>query len=433
MPASGGARRVIRRSIFAKLLVTMLAQALVILLAVGLFFSFVLGPSLGASVDKVTEESATLLASMAPDFKTARRLAAHLEVEIGYEGPDGSWATADGLPAIAEVLQAEAERGWSHQSLWRKYHVARNPDGGRYLFVWEFRAQALALHNRLLLLLLVVLVGVVLTAHAFIRRTLKPLRALREGVSRLSEGNLEVTVPSDASDELGALGDAFNDMVQRVRGMVAARDQLLVDVSHELRSPITRMKVALELLPDSEKRQTLESDVAEMEAMITEILEIERLKDGRGGLRPQPRDVTLLVREVVDAFRERGPGVRVAGRPEEVVLEVDAGRVKTVLKNLLENAVKLSLPDSQPVEVSVTESEGKIVVGIQDDGPGIPPVDLPNLFEPFFRVDRSRSKRTGGYGLGLSMCKRIMEAHGGSIAAENNPDRGARFVLTFRK
>jgi len=232
---------------------------------------------------------------------------------------------------------------------------------------------------------------------------------------------------------LGARGDTFNHMVRRVRDMVATRDELLLDVSHELRSPITRMKVALDLLPDSEKKQTLESDVAEVEAMITEILEIERLKDGRGGLRPQPHDVVQLVREAVDAFGDRGSGVRLAGSPGEVMLEVDAGRVKTVLKNLLENAVNLSPPDSQPVEVSVTENEGKLVVGIEDDGPGIPPADLPHLFEPFFRVDRSRSKRTGGYGLGLSMWKRIMEAHGGNIAAENIPDRGARFVLTFPK
>jgi signal transduction histidine kinase len=85
------------------------------------------------------------------------------------------------------------------------------------------------------------------------------------------------------------------------------------------------------------------------------------------------------------------------------------------------------------VQVAVTEREGEVVIGIRDDGPGIPPADLPQLFEPFFRVDRSRSKRTGGYGLGLSMCKRIMEAHGGRIAAENNPGRGARFLLTFRR
>ena len=96
-------------------------------------------------------------------------------------------------------------------------------------------------------------------------------------------------------------------------------------------------------------------------------------------------------------------------------------------------AVKYSLPDSRPVEVLASREDGTVEVRVTDDGPGIPEADLTHLFEPFFRVDRSRSKKTGGYGLGLSICKRIMEAHGGSISALNNPGRGATFTLTFRK
>ena len=115
----------------------------------------------------------------------------------------------------------------------------------------------------------------------------------------------------------------------------------------------------------------------------------------------------------------------------EVWLEIDREKIKTVLRNLLENARKFSLPDSRPVEIAVEEDGSAILVRVRDDGPGIPDADLPNLFEPFYRVDRSRSRKTGGYGLGLSICKRIMEAHGGSIAVTNNEGRGATFVLTF--
>jgi len=99
--------------------------------------------------------------------------------------------------------------------------------------------------------------------------------------------------------------------------------------------------------------------------------------------------------------------------------------------NLLENVVKYSLPDSRPIEVSAAIEASSVVVQVADDGPGVPEEDLSSLFEPFFRVDRSRSRKTGGYGLGLSICKRIMEAHGGTIAAANNPGRGASFTLTF--
>ena len=113
------------------------------------------------------------------------------------------------------------------------------------------------------------------------------------------------------------------------------------------------------------------------------------------------------------------------------MLTLDPEKVRSVLTNLLENASKYALPDSKSVVVVVNASEGAVEVKVEDDGPGIPEADFPKLFEPFFRVDRSRSRKTGGYGLGLSLCKRVMEAHGGRIAVENNPGRGASFLLTF--
>ncbi len=134
---------------------------------------------------------------------------------------------------------------------------------------------------------------------------------------------------------------------------------------------------------------------------------------------------------MVDVYKDDSPGVDLHLAHSEVWLEIDREKIKTVLRNLLENARKFSLPDSRPVEIAVEENGSAIIVRVCDDGPGIPDADLPNLFEPFYRVDRSRSRKTGGYGLGLSICKRIMEAHGGSIAVTNNAERGTTFVLTF--
>ncbi len=137
-------------------------------------------------------------------------------------------------------------------------------------------------HSHLLWLLHIVMAWIVLLAYLVLRRSLRPLRALHEGVARLSEGELDVTVPSRMRDEIGALAEAFNQMVGRISEMLRARDQLLLDVSHELRSPLTRVKVALALLPEGDKRRRIEADVAEMEAMIAELLELERLRGGRG-------------------------------------------------------------------------------------------------------------------------------------------------------
>jgi signal transduction histidine kinase len=104
-----------------------------------------------------------------------------------------------------------------------------------------------------------------------------------------------------------------------------------------------------------------------------------------------------------------------------------------VLRNLLENAFKYSLPDSRPIHLSAHEDQSEVVIRVQDDGQGLPELHVSNIFEPFFRIDPSRSKKTGGYGLGLSICKRITEAHGGTIKVEPKPGRGALFVVTIPK
>ena len=282
----------------------------------------------------------------------------------------------------------------------------------------------------MLWLLLFLLTGVVCTAYFFQKRLLRPVRLLDDGVERLSKGDLNVAVPVLTRDEFGVLTNAFNKMVGRVRQMVQARDQLLLDVSHELRSPLTRLKVALALLPEDENRTGMVGDLNEMEAMIAELLEMERIRDGRG-IRRETHDLLSVLREVAEDYRKGPPGIGIVSPVRELWLDIDKDKIKTVFRNLLENAVKFGLPDSRAVEIDLEQGADKVTVRICDDGPGIPQTDIPNLFEPFFRVDRSRSKKTGGYGLGLSICKRIMEVHGGSIAVTNNPGRGASFVLSF--
>lgn len=291
----------------------------------------------------------------------------------------------------------------------------------------EFRAAA---HRGMLILTLAVIVGVVIVAHLLLRRLFGPLRALSDGVARLGSGELDVRLPRTTRDEFGRLTDGFNDMTARVREMVVARERLLADVSHELRSPIARMKVALALLPDDRHRARLEDDLAEMERLVAELLELERLRTPRG-IATAREDLLPIVREVADRYRETYPGVRVAGAAAGAVAEVDGAKVRTVLRNLLDNAVKHALPDSAPIAVSVQCGDDGVVVRIVDDGVGILEGEAARLFEPFYRVDRSRSKDTGGYGLGLSICRRVMEAHGGTIVVERPTGRGASFVLRF--
>ena len=329
-------------------------------------------------------------------------------------------------------MQADQRRfrligsSWGHSR-----YLVQAPNGGHYLLDWEFGRRTAAAHDKLLLLLVALMLTVLVVAHAVLRRGLLPLRALQDGVARLGRGDLDVAVETRARDEFGALTAAFNGMAASIRERVRARDQLLQDVSHELRSPLTRLKVALALLPDSAKKQQAEADVSEMESLISELLELERLRDGRA-LRLERVDlVPLLTRG-----GPRPPGRR-AGRARDLLRA--GARARLRLRRPAHGACatssatpsKYSLPDSGPVELSAARGEGCVVVRVVDDGPGIPEADLGRLFEPFFRVDRSRTRRTGGYGLGLSICRRIVEAHGGSITVSNNPRRGACFAVTL--
>lgn len=406
-----------RSSVFAKLVAIMLAMAVSILALVGVFFLAYVGPSLNRTVSSVVHSYARVIAASAPDYETAKRLTDGLEIWISYEGPTGSWSTSRYMPSIAQVRNRH----------WRGFVIEPSPKGGEYLFTQSFLRPMHEAHLLVLWLLLVLLVSVVFVTYAVLRRLLRPVRDLGEGVALLSSGNLDVVVPQTRRDEFGALAVAFNQMVARVRDMIRARDQLLLDVSHELRSPVTRMKVALELLPDDDKKRGMAADLDEMELMIRELLELERLREGR--LRKSRQNIVPIVDSVV----ERYPGVRVMASSTDVTLDVDAEKLRTVIRNLVENAIKYSLPDSRPVEVTILDKNGSVVIRVTDDGPGIPEEDLASIFEPFFRVDRSRSRKTGGYGLGLSISKRIVEAHGGTITATNNPARGTTFTASLPK
>jgi signal transduction histidine kinase len=417
----------VRVSIFARLLTIMILMAVTLLIIVGTFFVFFVFPGATAEAAQAFEQFSRGIAASSPDYPTATALAHRVHVQIRYEGPRGSWSTDPWVPSIPDVKEGRAQSFLGHE-----YHLEPAADGGSYLFVWDYREHVRGLHSKMLWLLLFLVSGVVCTAYLFQRRLLRPVRLLDDGVERLSTGDLDVTVPVVTRDEFGALTDAFNKMVRRVKQMIEARDQLLLDVSHELRSPLTRMKVALALLPEDENKAGMAGDLNEMEAMIAELLELERMRHGRGLCRRR-EDVMGLLQEMADAYGSGSPGVRVTAPDSEVVLDIDREKFKTVLRNLLENARKFSLADSRPIEIGMEEDAEAVVVRVCDDGPGIPEADLPSLFEPFYRVDRSRSRKTGGYGLGLSICKRIMEAHGGSIAVSNNAGRGACFALAFPK
>jgi signal transduction histidine kinase len=298
---------------------------------------------------------------------------------------------------------------------------------------WHQSGLTGALHRKFLIAMIVVIFFLVFGAHLLIRHTLRPIKWLRQGVDEIAAGNLALEIPVRARDELGALTIAFNAMIRRIRDTLKAQDQLLLNVSHELRSPITRMKLALEFIPACDKKRQITADLVEMESMISELLEMERLRNNHGRLDIKPENLSRLVQDVASAYQELPPGVIISGLPDDLTIAIDAVRMRTVLQNLLENAIKYSLADSRAVELSLEEHDETVAIVIKDNGPGIAAEELGNVFEPFYRLDRSRSKKTGGYGLGLSICQKVVAAHNGSITLQPNPERGLVARVTLPK
>ncbi len=264
-----------------------------------------------------------------------------------------------------------------------------------------------------------------------LRRMFGPMRRLMRGVQEIAEGNLDFRFPPKGKGEFDFLAYNFNHMAARVQEMLKSKEQLLLDVSHELRSPLTRLKVALEMTPPGEMKESMARDITEMETMLTEILETEHLKSAHGQLDLKPLDLNELMGEIVERYQDRVPGLQFIPLKNPAQVKADYSRVHTVFQNVLENALKYSSQQSKPVEVSIMPFEKTVEVAVKDFGVGIPPEDLEKVFEPFYRVDKSRAKETGGYGLGLSLCREIMKAHGGGIRLESGLGQGTRVILKF--
>jgi len=291
--------------------------------------------------------------------------------------------------------------------------------------------------SHIIFFLICVLVILFSLASFFIHRVIAPIHELDRGVREISKGNLDVELVVPRKDELGKVATAFNKMTVELRKMIKAREQLLLDVSHELRTPITRAKLALEIMPDSSEKESVIDDMREMEIMISELLQTEQLKSGKANLNMTKTNVKKLLEGVVLSFAHYKNRLKLHPVSEKLSLSIDQAKIITVLKNITENALKYSEEAEKPVEISVIDKNETIIIQIEDHGIGIPSDKIDLLFEPFYRVDNSRSKKTGGYGLGLHMAKKIMEAHNADIRlinkTTNATSRGIIAELIFQK
>jgi histidine kinase len=290
---------------------------------------------------------------------------------------------------------------------------------------------------------LVALTVSVLISH----RVVSPVRRMMLASRRIAEGHyservvITGDVALDERDELGQLALSFNQMASRLERTEAIRRQLLGDVAHELRTPLTSIKGYMEGLIDgvvpaeAETFQKVAAEAERLQRLVRDLQELSRIEAGAYELKREPADAALLAREAAShlqrQFAEKGVTLRLELAEGLPALSVDRDRLQQVLLNLLGNALQYT-PAGGSVRLSLAREGGGLRVSVADTGIGIAPEHLSHLFDRFYRVDRSRSRASGGTGIGLTIAKHLVEAHGGRIWAESGgPGQGSTFHFTL--
>ncbi|MCA9471288.1 MAG: HAMP domain-containing histidine kinase [Nitrospirales bacterium] len=426
-----------RRSIFLKLFLIFLGTACVLMVVIRGFFFLAIDRSHSFKSDlfnNLTKYSAQLVKEIGtpPNKQRADALAEELGLQFRIRTPKESWSTDPSLPPINSLSVEQAYSGTTAQvgQFHRHPFVILNRADTQYAVFFLHRPfdELPAWSFGLLAGLVAIVIG---GSYLVVRRLIRPVHWLTEGVKEIGKGKLDYQVPVTSSDELGDLAISFNEMGRQVHDMIQSRDRLLLDVSHELRSPLTRMKVAAEFIDDATVKEKIQQEINELEMMVTELLESERLKSQAGSLTRTQVDLVTLTQEVIHDYNDIGPGVELTTSLSTLILRLDHQRIRMAIRNVLENAIKFSRPEFGPIIVRIETTPGSASVSVQDFGLGIPAEDQARIFEPFYRVDPSRTRNTGGYGLGLSLVKKIMVAHEGNVRVSSEVGIGSTFILNF--
>ncbi len=356
-----------------------------------------------------------------PSVERAQALVQRLPLTVRISGPVVNWRSNPDEP--------DYSRRWNDDKRWRNSepHLFERStvDGHRI----QFGVSVQAWHDRprfvgwITLAGLLALTGV---AYARVRRMLRPLDDIRAGALRFGAGDFASAIPvrhAHHPDELGELAATINTMGADIHQMLEAKRALLLAISHELRSPLTRARLNTELLPETPEvqpsREALLRDLALMRDLVTDLLESERLASPHAALHREPTDLAAVVRDVL-ASLDGAPAVQHAVDAHLPPLPLDPARIRLLLRNLLDNALRHSADAAQPPRIGVQAGPGGgVCITVRDYGPGVPPEQLPHLAQPFHRPDAARARTTGGVGLGLYLCKLVALAHGGSFEMRN--------------
>ncbi len=414
---------IVRRRLFWKVYLTLLASLVAVATLIGAFWGIVgenMRPHWGALHLNLSDPSIPRRDSPPGAIAAAiGRLADESGADISLFDAEGTLVAARGKPiALAE---SQAYRPPMRPPILR----VDLPDGRAVLA----RLRMPPPHPRLRILSVVLIVagGVAFAAFPVTARLTRRLEGLRSGVERWGAGAHKLRVDEAGDDEVAVVARTFNAAAAQVEELLDSQKALLANASHELRSPLARLRLAIELFssqPSPQMQAEIVRNLGEIDRLVEEILLASRL-DHAGAVAAETAPIDLLGLAAEEAGRFEAQVAGAPGDTRPVEIEGEATLLRRLIRNLLENAAKHGRP---PIEVAVSGEAGKARIVVCDHGPGIAPAERERVFEPFYRPS-GRGESSGGWGLGLALVRQIAERHGGAAFCEAEPGGGSRFVV----
>ena len=378
-----------------------------------------------------------------PSIDNAIAITQKVPVDIRIVGPGVNWASDENFPELSALTFGDSDIVSDEAQIWlgdlddvrfasRDAHSFLNIEQGAYsIIVASPKISQRNADRQLTPIIIGFGLILVLLAYLAVRWLFKPIRSIRYGAAQIGDGNFHHRINDVRRDQLGDLANDINKMAQDVQRMLDAKRQLLFGISHELRTPLSRMKLALELAPDGDDTRALGEDVREMEKIITTLLEAERLNTRHAGINIARVNARQLIETLVDDYFSRHAGRIEIDVDNDVFLNVDEGRITLLLKNLVSNALRYTSPSDGPVRIEAEVTDDAWLLRVRDCGPGIPVDQVEFIGEPFYRGDPSRTRNTGGSGLGLYLARLVAQAHGGSLRLDTSCKEGACFIVNL--
>lgn len=356
-----------------------------------------------------------------PNLNRANKIANNTSVEIQFHSANERWSTNTHKLGVINLKDIEFHRRFGKNNLkysfgeYKNHEVLVNQKGDEtILFILPHPSRHFGSRT---IMHFIILIGVLALFYYATKRIFSPIHSITDGIKPIGGGDLEYRLNIERKDELGELAGHINTMTDDIQSMLDAKRQLLLAISHELRSPLTRAKVAAAMLHDKTQQKNINQDLQEMESLIEEILETERLSSRHYKLNKTEFDFIDAVKEITKVYENKILFNKQPLAPINII--ADQPRIKLLLRNLIDNAVRHTPEDVEQVQLKVETTDKDIIVTITDHGEGIAEEHVPHVLEPFYRVDASRQRESGGYGLGLYLCRVICEAHGGTLSLES--------------